>query len=174
VFHDADALEAAVSDLVSAGVDRAELSLMAQEGVLEGAPARHYDDTRGAEDDSAAPRQAVYADTDVRQGRTLVTSMAAVVAALAASGVVVLTGGAAIPAFLAAAGAGGGAGALGALVGRLAGDERRRFYQDQIGRGGILLWVKIMNPAQEPRVCEILKRRAASDVHVHEVAAAGG
>jgi hypothetical protein len=169
IFHDADALNAAVSDLISAGVDRAELSLMAQEGILEGNLAKPYGNTRQAEDDATAPRQPVYADTDVRSGRTLLTSMASVVAAFAASGVVVLTGGAALAALAAAIGAGGGAGAVGALVGKRVGDEQQRYLEAQLGRGGILLWVKITDPSKQARICAILSEHAADDVHLHDL-----
>jgi hypothetical protein len=174
VFHDADALNDAVSELISAGVDRAELSLMAQEGLLEGNLAKDYRNTRLAEDDPNAPRQAVYADTDVRHGRTLVTSMASVIAAFAASGIVVLTGGAALAALAAAVGAAGGVGTIGALVGKRVGDEQTKHLEGQLTRGGILLWVKIMDPAMGPRICAILSKHAADDVHLHDIAATSG
>jgi hypothetical protein len=174
VFRDPDALNGAISDLVSAGVDRAELSLLSQEGILDGNLAKNYGNTRTAEDDPAAPRQAVYADTDVRQGRTLVTSMASVIAAFAASGVVVLTGGAALAAIGAALGAAGGIGAVSAMVGKHAADEQQKHLEQQLARGGILLWVKIMDPAKEARICGILARHAAEDVHIHDIAAGSG
>jgi hypothetical protein len=50
VFHDADALNEAVSALISAGVDRAELSLMAQASILEGNLVKSYRNTRAAAD----------------------------------------------------------------------------------------------------------------------------
>ncbi|MEJ0071292.1 MAG: hypothetical protein WDO24_23935 [Pseudomonadota bacterium] len=106
-------LNGAISDLTGAGIDRAEMSLLAQEGILDGEPAQAYRTTRQAADDPTTARQAIYADTDIRQGRTLLTSMASAIAALAASGAVVLTGGAALAALAAALGAGGGVGAIG-------------------------------------------------------------
>lgn len=169
VFHDPTALNGAISDLVGAGVDRAEMSILAREGYLDGDLVKNYADMRHAEDDPNAPRHAVYADTDVRQGRTLLTSMASVVAALAASGAVVATGGAALPAIAAAIAAGGGVGAIGAMVGRQAGAEQRKFLEIQLARGGILLWVKIAEPANEPRIRAILLRHAGDDVHVRDV-----
>jgi hypothetical protein len=169
VFHDPASLNGAISDLTGAGVDRAEMSLLAQQGILDGQPAEAYRSTRQAADDPTTPRQAIYADTDVRQGRTLLTSMASVIAAFAASGAVVLTGGAALAALAAAVGAGGGIGAIGALVGKRAGDEQQKYLQDQMARGGIVLWVKITDPARESRVCRILERYAADNVHVHDM-----
>jgi hypothetical protein len=171
VFHTPDALNGAISDLISAGVDRSALSLMAQAGILEGTPAEDYRHARAVEDDPSVPRQAIYTDTDVRQGRTLLTSMASVIAAFAASGVVVLTGGAALAALAAAVGVGGGVGAAGALIGKRVGDEQTKHLEEQLARGGILLWVQIMDPATEGRICTILAEHAADDVHVHHIAA---
>jgi hypothetical protein len=171
IFHSADGLNAAISDLTGAGVDRAEMSVLGQDGMLDGTVAKYYRDPRQAAEDPAAPRDAVYSDTDVRQGRTLATSMASVVAAFAASGAVVLTGGAAIAAIAAAVGAGGGVGVIGAAFGKLAGNEQAKYLETQIARGGILLWVKITDPALESRICRILSAHAAVDVHVHDMPA---
>jgi len=170
LFHDPAALQGAISDLTSAGVDRAELSILAQDGLLGDEPARDYTSAQQAADDPTTPRQAIYADTDLRQGRILLTSMASVVAAFAASGAVVLTGGAALTALAAALGAGGGIGALGALVGQRAGAARQSYLAEQMARGGILLWAKISRPGQEQRIRDVLERHAA-EVHVHEVPA---
>jgi hypothetical protein len=169
VFHDPAALQAAISDLASAGVDRAEMSLLAQDGVLEGAPAKDYASARQTADDPAAPRQAIFADTDLRQGRTLLTSMASVIAAFAASGIVVMTGGAALAALAAALGAGGGAGVVGALAGRRAGAAQEQYLAEQMAHGGILLWTKITRPEREAQLLDILTRHCATDVHVHDV-----
>ena len=169
MFHDPHALNGAISELAGAGVDRAEMSILAREGYLDGDLAKPYADMRRAEDDPAAPRHAIYADTDVRQGRTLLTSMASVIAALAASGAVVMTGGAALPAIAAAIGAGGGVGAIGALIGKHAGDEQQKYLDEQLAHGGILLWVKIADPANESRIRAILMRHAAADVHARDV-----
>jgi hypothetical protein len=168
LFRDPEAFNGAISDLTSAGVDRADMSILAQEAILEGTVSQPYRDTSLAADNPNTPRQAVFSDTDVQQGRTLLTSMASVIAALAASGTVVLTGGAAQPALAAAATAGAGVGAIGALVGKQVGDERRRYLEEQMAHGGILLWIKISNPAQEVRMRQILERHAARDIHVNE------
>ncbi len=169
VFHDPDKLNGAISDLSGAGVDRAEMSILAREGYLDGDLAKPYADMRNAEDDPNAPRHAVYADTDVRQTRTLLTSMASVIAAFAASGAVVATGGAALAAIAAAVGAGGGIGVIGALIGKRGGDEQQKYLEEQLSHGGILLWVKITDPANEARIRAILTRHAAADVHARDV-----
>jgi hypothetical protein len=164
-FDDPERLYAAISEIVRAGVDRAEISLLARDEVAEHALAR--ESTRALAEDPNAPRGAPMTDTDMRQGRTLATSLGAVIAAFAASGVTVLTGGAAAAA-IAAAVAAGGIGFVGAALGKVAGEERARFLREQIDRGGILLWVRIKDSNAERRIQEILARHGAAAVHAHD------
>jgi hypothetical protein len=64
--------------------------------------------------------------------------------------------------------AGGGAvlvGALGSLMHR----HYARRVEEQLARGGLLLWVNVRDPAQENTALEILGTHPAHDVHVHEI-----
>lgn len=172
VFHDPEALQAAVSDLQSHGFDRAEISFIAREG-FSGHVAEDYREAGEVEDRPDVTREAPTDETDIRQRRTLEISMAATIAAFAAVGFTVLGGGA--PALAAGVGAvaAGGVGGLGALLGRLYGQGQDRFVQEQIDRGGVLLWVRTRDAEAETRALDILRRHAAEDAHVHEVPAAG-
>jgi len=172
VFHDPEALQAAVSDLQSHGFDRAEISFIAREG-FSGHVAEEYREAGEVEDRPDVTREAPTDETDIRQRRTLEISMAATIAAFAAVGFTVLGGGA--PALAAGVGAvaAGGVGGLGALLGRLYGQGQDRFVQEQIDRGGVLLWVRTRDAEAETRALDILRRHAAEDAHVHEVPAAG-
>ncbi len=163
LFHDARALEAAIGALETAGVDRAEISILARE---ENAASPHPHRTA---EDPAAPRQGPNTDVEMQQGRTLATSMAAVVAAFAASGVIVMTGGAAVAAIAAAVAAAGGTGIIGAALGAAAGENREEFLHQQIDRGGILLWVKVRDGAQGVKIRAILERYGGSAVHEHDI-----
>jgi hypothetical protein len=167
-FHFEAALEAAVSELASAGWDRARLSILAAESVL----APHLpvsESTTAAADDPQAPRGAVVSDTDMRQGRTLASSMAGVIAALGAAGAVVVTGGGALAAVVGAAAVGGGVTAAAHAAGRWLNDRREKFLEEQIERGGILLWVALRDPGEDRQATDILRRHGAADVHVHEI-----
>jgi len=169
LFYEPEALKATVSDLQGDGFDRAEISILAREGLLEGRPAGNYADSRDAEDDPSAPQQAVVADTDVRQAPTLATSMAAVIAAFAALGITVFSGGAAAAALASAAAAGGGIGAVGYALGRRAGQGAEDYLREQIRHGGVLLWIRARDVEHERRACEILSRHAPTDIHVRDV-----
>lgn len=168
-FRTPEALETAVTELASAGWDKSEMSLLAQEGMLQpGLPAHGHDMHRAA-DEPELPRSPVVEEADIRQGRTLATSMAAVIAAFAASGATILTGGGALAAAIGAAAAGGGAAAAVNTIGRWVSGSRSDFLREQVDQGGILLWVTVHGPEQERSAAEILRRCGATDVHVHEV-----
>jgi hypothetical protein len=174
-FHDAEALFGAISALESHGFDRAELSLLARESLLEGRLRTGYADIHAAEDDPHAARQPVVDDTDVRQVRTLATGVAGAVAAQAAAGVTLLTGGIAAAA-LAALAAGGFAAALTTSLGRQAGRGEQEFLAEQLARGGIILWVKTPTPAKERAAAAILTEHGGTEVHIRAMptAPAGG
>jgi hypothetical protein len=47
------------------------------------------------------------------------------------------------------------------------------WLQEQLERGGILLWVRTADDAQVRLALEILGRYAAHDIHVHEIPSGG-
>jgi hypothetical protein len=164
VFDDPARLEAVMSDLQSHGFDRADISFLAAEASGEGAA----QDTRRIADNPAAPRGAPVSDTDVRQGRVLGTSLAAVVAGFAAAGFTVASGGtaAALGAAAAAAAAAGGAGAASEVIARKLSKDAT---DAQLASGGVLLWVRTPDPESEARALEILRRYSTQGVHLHTV-----
>jgi len=165
-FTSAEALEGAVTALGAAGWDRAELSLLAPRGSISAhLPER---DTREVAHDPGAPRAAVVSDTDVRQERTLLAGMAGVIAAFVASGATILTGGAALAAVVGAAVAGGGAAMAVNVIGRSTDTGRTQFIDEQIARGGVLLWATVHDDAQESRAREILARSGATHITAHD------
>lgn len=170
-FRSADWLEDAITELASKGWDKSEMSLLAQDGVFQPGIPDHGHDMQQTADEAEVKRSPVVEEEDVRQGRTLATSLAAVIAAFAASGATILTGGGALAAVIGAAAAGGGAGAAVNTIGRWISGSRSDFLRDQIDQGGILLWVKVQGVEQEALASDILRRHGATDVHVHEIAA---
>jgi len=164
-FATAEKLESAIDALERAGWDRADLSVLAQRTILNDEPITPAPAISA--DDAAAPRGAVVPEADVRQSRTLVASMAGVIAAFAATGATIVTGGGALAAIVGAAAAGGGASLLAHAAGRLVEDNHQDFLREQAERGGILLWVRLAKPEQEAEAKAILARHGATEVHSH-------
>lgn len=151
--------EAAVGELNSSGIDRAQISVLAQEEIAVSC-------TKAVGCDLAAlPRVEVNLWDDRQQVRTLVTSLAATSASFLGAGVALAaTGGAAIPALLAALASGGSVGGLAALFGRHLEAENRDWVESQILAGGIVLIVQVSDDAEHRVVTEILRRHCGKDV----------
>jgi hypothetical protein len=168
LFRSPESLEAAISALTSSGWDRSELSLLAQKGAFDPKPPIGRETAEQAADDPRTSRAPVVSEPDIRQGRTLATSLAGVAAAFIAVGATVVTGGTALAAIIGAAAAGGGAAVAVEALGQWAGKSRADFLHEQIQRGGILLWVMLRSPEQEGKAREILMRHGADIIHAHD------
>ncbi|MCC7273791.1 MAG: hypothetical protein IT561_14065, partial [Alphaproteobacteria bacterium] len=153
--------------LESAGFDRAALSILAADSVLAPSLTQPREAVAAADDDHTA-KAAVVSDTDVRQGRTLATSMAGVVGAFIATGATIVSGGGVLAAIVGAAAVGGGAAAAVEAIGQKLGGGREAFLERQIARGGILLWVAMIPAGREDLAMTILRRHGADDVHIHD------
>jgi hypothetical protein len=168
VFDEPASLEAAMSDLQSNGVDRADLSILAPPSPANS----ERGDMSGRNRNRAMLRKAAVSDTDIRQGRVLATSLAATIAGFAAAGVTVATGGVAAAVIGAAAVAAGGAGIAATLIGRRLDEEHASFLDAQLARGGVLLWVRTRDPEAEKTVLEVLRRYSTRvSIHDHPVGA---
>lgn len=169
VFHDRDAFQNAIDDLLNVGFDRAELSLLASDEAIQKKLGHAYVRVQELEDDADVPRVA-FVDS-LAEAKTGVIGGLAYVGAMAAAGAVVASGGALAAAIAAAAIAGGGGGLLGAWGTRHLGEARAHQLQRQLEHGGLLLWVHIRDGAHEAHAIEILKARGADDVHGHDLPA---
>ncbi len=171
VFHDRDALQNAVEDLLSAGFDRSELSLLAGEQAVEQKLGHAYQKVQELEDDALVPRAAFVGNHSLSIGRIGIIGGLAYVGATVAAGAVVASGGALAATIAAACAAGGGGGLLGAWAARLLGRDRAQQLQHQLDHGGLLLWVALRDAEHERRALAILAPSGAEDVHVHELPA---
>jgi len=142
-FASKAALDDAVARLGQAGFDRADLSVPSLGGELNAAPPK--------------------TDTDQRQGRTLVTSMAAGVGALAAAGVVAATGGAALPMVAAAVLGGATAGGAGGLATSAAKMSEDHQMATSAALGELVLTIHLHDPASGARAEDILRAAGATD-----------
>lgn len=170
VFDDADSFQRAIDALLTAGFDRAEISLLAGEHVVEGKLGHAFRKVTDLEDDASVPR-AAYVSTETRGDAEggLIGGLV-YIGAVAAAGAIVATGGT-LAAAIGAASMAGGAGALiGSVLADLVGRRHAQYLQEQLDRGGLLLWVRTWNDENEQRAMQILSRHSAHDVHAHRLA----
>jgi hypothetical protein len=88
-----------------------------------------------------------------------------------AAGAIVASGGAVGLAILGAAIAGGVGGLVGAALARFIDQSHAHHFQEQLDRGGLLLWVATHDKAHEDKATDILKRNGGGHVHVHDLPA---
>lgn len=171
VFETAEVLQEAIDDLMSSGFDRAELSLLASESAVDSKLGHKFERVSELEDDASAPRRCYVSTESVGDAEGGLIGGLLYVGAVASAGAVVASGGALATAIAAAAVAGGTGGLIGSILAGLLGEWHAHRVQEQLDRGGVLLWVRTRDADHEQSAVEILKRHTGRDVHVHEVPA---
>jgi hypothetical protein len=151
VFPSDAALQDAIAKLTLAGFDRAALSL----------PETRPDPGRATpEQDASAP----VTDTDVRQARTMGTSMAGTIGAFVAAGAVAATGGAAVVAAAAAAAVGAGSALTANAVGNAADSAQSSEREEDAAAGHLVLSVHAPDAGQQATAGRIMRESGATKV----------
>lgn len=171
VFHDPDSLQEAIDELLSSGFDRRELSLLASEHAIEEKLGHRYRKVTELEDDPRVPRTAYVSTESIGDAEGGLIGGLMYVGAVVAGGAMVASGGTLAGAFLAAAMAGGAGGLFGSALAKLIDHHHADYLQGQLGKGGLVLWVRTRDLEHEQRAKRILERHSGEDVHVHELSA---
>lgn len=169
VFHDAASLQAAADDLMTAGFDRAYLNLLAGEKAIEAKLGHAYEKVSDLEDNPDVATQAYSAGDSRTEALTLSVGGLFYVGAAAAAGAVVASGGTVAAIIIAALAGGGTGGLIGGALASFLGHQHANKLDKQLGKGGLLLWVRTVDEAHENRAIEILKAHGADDVHLHQL-----
>ena len=171
IFHSAADMEAAIEDLQEHGFNRAEISLLASQDTVRDKLGHHYTESSELEDDPAAPRTAFVSTESVGDAEGAFIGGLMYAGALAVAGTVVASGGS-FGAILAGAVAGGGSASLiGGMLATLLGEQHAHNIEQQLQRGGLLVWARTRDEHHEKSAVDILKRNNASDVHLHTIEA---
>ena len=150
-FDSSEKMADAMQRLELAGFARADLSLPEANPPLR----------RSTPESGAKPPDD---ESDAETARTLHTSGAASVAALAAAGITIATGGAAAPAFGAALGAGAAAGGATYAVTRHLDDQEQQDRDAKAAKGQLLLSVRVLDAARRSEAEGILRDAGALEV----------
>ena len=151
VFPSNDAMQDAISKLTLAGFDRADFSL----------PATQPEPGKATLNDGASDPMT---DVDMRQARTLGTSMAGYVGAFAAAGATIATGGAAGVAIAAAAAVGVGTAAAANAAGTAAKDGQAQGRDAAAAVGQLVLAVRATDDASRSKVEQVMRESGATQV----------
>jgi hypothetical protein len=168
VLEDVTELEAAVADLRAAGFPEEDLSLLAGHDTVQSKLGRMYQRVEELEDEPEAPRTAFVSLRRLGDREDHVVSALTILPTLIAAGTVVASAGAVAAAVVGTAVAGA---ALGTALSHFMNKQHAEWLQEQLDRGGLLLWVRTPDPERERQAITILTRHAAHDVHIHDIPA---
>jgi hypothetical protein len=167
VFATAEALQAAIDDLLTSGFNRAELSLLAGEDSVVEKLGHRYSKVAELEDEPHAATVCYVSPESLAGAKGALMGGLLYLGAVAATGAILVSGGTLAAAAIAAVAAGGAGGLLGTWLARLVGDTHAEYLQEQLDHGGLLLWVRTWNAGDEASALRILRRHSGRDVHVH-------
>jgi hypothetical protein len=171
VFHRAEKLQAAIDELLGSGFHRAELSMLASTQAVDEKLGHRYLKVSSLEDDPVIPRAAYVSPEAVGGAEGGLIGILMYVGAVAAAGAIVASGGTLTAAILGATLSGGAGGVIGALMAQWVGESHGRHLQEQVDRGGLLLWVRTWDADDEERAMRILRKHSGEHVHVHALPA---
>ena len=166
VFHDVSDLDAAVEELRAAGFDKDDISLLATEQAVKRKLGHRYERVEELEDDPAAPRVAYRTRASLGESEDRLIGSLTYLPAVVAAGTVVASAGVVAAAVTGTAIAGA---LIGTVLSHWLDQSHAEHLQEQLDRGGLLLWVRTPDPETQQRALAILTRHSAHDVHIHRL-----
>lgn len=167
LFHSMDALQDAIRDLEGSAFPRHDISVLGSQTDIASKFGERVVAPEAAEDNPDMPRMPPVRSEEKTIAAGALVGGSAYVGAVAMA---LAVGAVSVPATIALAviGAGGGA-AVGAVLAKIMGDHFNQEIEDQIKRGGLLLWVRTPDADRELMACAILRSHGADHVHVHDI-----
>lgn len=168
IFDTFESLQKAIYDLMIAGFSRYDISLLADQKVLEEKLGKAFWTAPELADNPDAPRAAFVSEEAIGELEGAIAGglffLGSYIAMMA-----LLTPASTIAASIAAIAIGGSPTAvLGTLLARRVGRHHKDYYANQIKHGGILLWVRTWDKDKAELAVNILKGHSGRDVHVHD------
>lgn len=168
VFRDGESLQGAIDALLSAGFDRAEISLLADEAAVERSLGHAWRGVAELEDDEAVARASYQSLESLGDAQGGLIGGLVYIGAMAGAGGALLLGASVAGIVIAAVLVAIAGGVAGLLIARRIGRRYARQLGTQLAHGGLLLWVRTRSPDLEVRAKRILSGCGAADVHVHD------
>ena len=170
VFRSREQIDEAITALLRAGFDRADIDLMASAQAIREKLGGSYVAVEELADVPNVPRKSFIAREDVTTMVAAVAGILTFIGATASATAVVASGGAVALAAAAALLGGGLTGGTGAfLIHQFVDEQWGDELETLMEVGGLVLWVRVHNAEQERRAVEILRSLGGEAVRVHEI-----
>lgn len=171
VFQDVASLDAAVDDLIEAGFDRDDVSLLASEVTVEDKLGHRYERVEELEDSADAPRVAYRTLAEFAETERTIANALTFLPTIVAAGTVVASAGVVAAAIAGTAISGA---LLSTVLARWIDKAHADHLHEQLEHGGLLLWVNAPTAETQGTAFRVLKEHGAADVHLHDFAEPDG
>jgi hypothetical protein len=171
LFHDVKSLQAAIDELLTSGFDQGCLSVLGNEKAIEDKLGHSYGSTKDLEDNPNVPRATWVPDESIVAEAACIGTPA-YLSAIIGSLVVFASGGTLLGGVAIAAVAGGAGATVGTALAGIVGHEHAKHLNENLNRGGLLLWVRTRDVEAEKKALDVLRRHSGQDLHLHPVPSA--
>lgn len=167
LFLNSEDLQNAIRDLEGTAFPRQDISVMGNRSELLKVFGAETVDPEFAMNNADTPRQAPSRPEEQTIGVAAMIGGTAYVGAMAMA---LAAGAVTFPAIIGAAALGVlGGGTVGAILSKVLGSRYNRHIEEQVEKGGLLLWVRTPDEYKEEIAQRIMVARGGYDVHVHEI-----
>jgi hypothetical protein len=171
LFHDVKSLQEAIDELLTSGFDQGCLSVLGNEKAIEDKLGHSYGSTKDLEDNPNVPRATWVPDESIVAEAACIGTPA-YLSAIIGSLMVFASGGTLLGGVAIAAVAGGAGATVGTALAGIVGHEHAKHLNENLNRGGLLLWVRTRDVEAEKKALDVLRRHSGQDVHLHPVPSA--
>jgi hypothetical protein len=169
LFHDVKSLQAAIDELLASGFDQDCLSVLGNEKSIEDKLGHSYGSTKDLEDNPNVPRGTWVPNESIGVAEAACIGTPVYLSAIIGSLMVFASGGTLLGGVAIAAVAGGAGATVGTALAGIVGHEHAKHLNEQLNRGGLLLWVRTRDVEAEKKALDVLRRHSGQDVHLHPV-----
>lgn len=162
IFPSIEDLNNSVDELFLHGFNHSELSVLATKESVEEKLGKNYN-LIDLENNLDAPKEAFYPEENIAIAQGAIIAGLTYIGSISAISIAIFGGG---PMALAAIAAGGST-AIGLVLAKLLGKHHADYLEVQLEKGGLLLWVHLIDLKQKEQVSQIMKKNLARDVHLH-------
>lgn len=169
VFPDIESFAAAIDAVLSSGIDRARLSVLAGGREAEDRLRRAgFHRVQDLLDSPEVPRMALVEPESMALAQGAVVGGLVYVGAAIGAGAALASGTAALaPVIAAVAGSGALGGGVGGFLAHRIGVGRARHAESHLAHGGLVLWVRVVTANEERRVLDLLQQHGGREAHAH-------
>ncbi len=162
IFSSIEDLDQAVNELFIHGFDQSSLSVLANEELIRRQLKKNYKRIDELADDANVPRSAFYAEENFSIAQGAILGILIFIGVITAAAMVIMKGSSIFFASMVV----GTIIIISTLLATIVTKYHKKYLEQQLKKGGLLLWVRLRDKLLKNKVIWILKNNNARNVHL--------